>query len=445
MPRSANTKLDILSVPWRVAGIASVVFAASLAVWASVTKVPIRVNGQGIFYSIGTTSSFVTSDYGRVYLFLNDKSRNRQSYKSLNNLLPRIEEALSVNASVEQTIITAEYMLQSLSLIETDQELVTASQDISKKYPIEVNPYQLVVYAESSSKKSALKAAIGDRDALFLQYDEQQLKNALLKNDLAEQLNQRMQIQKNIDLLADKKIMSRMVSLNNREAIDQIKSELVSLDANLRAIKTELEKANSQIVTKFYDFVRSAFLFSNGSIYVQQASIPTMDYMTPGSLVISYSNQMYMNPSEIPVFFNAKDVSTLNKGDRGLISLPGYPKLTYGGINAVVLKKENLSIESKQAQTYLGLSGFSEFLEFNFVSPTLVVVKPLKEKDGSFSWTGGSPGVIKPNINIGDKVDLEVITRTITPIEMIIPTFRNFLGLNPAPPKEAKPKSEQGM
>ena len=68
MPRSENTQLDILTVPWRIAGVSSVVFAISLAIWATVTKVPIRVTGQGVYYSIGNTSSFITKITGSIFI-----------------------------------------------------------------------------------------------------------------------------------------------------------------------------------------------------------------------------------------------------------------------------------------------------------------------------------------------------------------------------------------
>ena len=86
MPRSENTQLDILTVPWRIAGVSSVVFAISLAIWATVTKVPIRVTGQGVYYSIGNTSSFITSDYGKVYLFV-EKVQNQNAVMQFNQLL----------------------------------------------------------------------------------------------------------------------------------------------------------------------------------------------------------------------------------------------------------------------------------------------------------------------------------------------------------------------
>ena len=75
----------------------------------------------------------------------------------------------------------------------------------------------------------------------------------------------------------------------------------------------------------------------------------------------------------------------------------------------------------------------------------MVKVELLENKDGDYIWTNASPDEKQPTIEIGDKVDMEVITGTMTPIEMIVPSLRNILGLTPAPPKEAKPKSEQGQ
>ena len=446
MPRSENTQLDILTVPWRIAGVSSVVFAISLAIWATITKVPIRVTGQGVYYSIGNTSSFITSDYGKVYLFVERKVQNQNAVAQFNQLLEKIEMALTPKVNVEYVMETAEYMLELLADIETKSNAITTSEKpFSKKFPIKIQPYQLVAYAESSSKKAALISAIGDRDALNIQYEEKSTKNKLLKNDLNEQLNQRIELQDDLDQLSTAKIISRLVGLENREAIDEIKSQLVSLDAELQSIKTNLDKANSQVKTRFYDFVNSSLLYSNETMFVQQVSVPSLDYLSPGNLVLSYSKNTNSKPQEIPVFFNAKDVSTLKTNDRGLISLPGYPRTIYGGIEAKVVHKENLSVVSKQAETYLGLSGFSEFLEYNFVSPTMVKVELLENKDGDYIWTNASPDEKQPTIEIGDKVDMEVITGTMTPIEMIVPSLRNILGLTPAPPKEAKPKSEQGQ
>ena len=154
MPRSENTQLDILTVPWRIAGVSSVVFAISLAIWATVTKVPIRVTGQGVYYSIGNTSSFITSDYGKVYLFVERKVQNQNAVAQFNQLLEKIEMALTPKVNVEYVMETAEYMLELLADIETkNNAITTAEKPFSKEFPMKIQPYQLVAYAESSSKK----------------------------------------------------------------------------------------------------------------------------------------------------------------------------------------------------------------------------------------------------------------------------------------------------
>ena len=194
----------------------------------------------------------------------------------------KIEMASTPKVNIEYVMETAEYMLELLADIETKSNAITTSEKpFSKKFPIKIQPYQLVAYAESSSKKAALISAMGDRDALNIQYKEQSTKNKLLKNDLNEQLNQRIELQDDLDQLSTAKIISRLVGLENREAIDEIKSQLVSLDAELQSIKTNLDKANSQVKTRFYDFVNSSLLYSNETMFVQQVSIPSLDYLSP--------------------------------------------------------------------------------------------------------------------------------------------------------------------
>ena len=124
-----------------------------------------------------------------------------------------------------------------------------------------------------------------------------------------EQLNQ-LELQDDLDQLSTAKIISRLVGLENREAIDEIKSQLVSLDAELQSIKTNLT-ANSQVKTRRGDFVNFPLLYSNETLCT--VSIPSLDYLSPGNLVLSYSKNTNSKPQEIPVFFNAKDVSTLKQ------------------------------------------------------------------------------------------------------------------------------------
>lgn len=444
MSRNQQSELDILSVPWRIAGISSIVFAVSLVIWASVTKIPIRVTGQGIYYSIGDTSSFITSDYGKVHLLYNQTSKDETIILRLNNSLRDINRALKPNANTEFVITTAEELMNQLSEIKSKQtEFSVSTSDKMEKFPLEIPPYHLIAYAESSQKKSSLIEAIGNKNAITSQLQEQTLKNNFLKETLGNQLKKRTIFQNDLDKLASAKLISKLASLENRETIDTLKSQIASLDTSLQEIKTNLARAKSQVKPKFDDFVANTLLFSNRPLYIQQVSIPRSDHMAPGRLIISYSKQKSDKPDEIPVFFNAKDVATLQKYNNGLVSLPGFPRSIYGGIKAKVVNKENLSVVSKQAETFLGLSGFSEFLEYNFISPTMVKVRLEDDDQGNYLWTIASPTGNPPKIKIGDKVDMEVITGTITPIQMIIPMISNTLGLTPPEPKVAKPKADQ--
>lgn len=444
MPRNQQSQLNILSVPWKIAGISSLVFAVSLVAWASATKIPIRVTGQGIYYSIGNTSSFITSDFGKVHLLYTQSIDDDAIKLQLNYLLRDIRRALDPNTNTEFVIITAEKLLGQLAHIESGSDSYSLSdKDNSSTFPLEVAPYNLIAYAESSQKKSALIEAIGNKNAIAAQLQEQNIKNKLLKETLKNQLKARTTFQNDLDMLAEAKLISKLASLENREAIDALKTQITTLDVNLQETKTNLNKAESQVNTKFYDFVTSTLLFSSQPLFIQQVSIPRSDHMEPGQLIVSYSDKIPEKPETIPVFFNAKDVATLQKYNNGLVSLPGFPRAIYGGIKAEVVKRENLSVVSKQAETYLGLSGFSEFLEYNFISPTMVKVRLEEDSKGNYLWTNSSPTERPPTLKIGDKVDMEVITGTITPIQMIIPSIRSALGLTPPEPKVAKPKADQ--
>ena len=444
MPRSTKPELDILSVPWKATGIACIIFSASLVAWASFTRIPRKVTGQGVYYSIGDTSTFITKEYGKVHIFVNKYQSDISGLNRLNELLPNIRASMVSNADISYVIKTAESLLQELNSIEsTNNSEEGWSRKLVNELPLKVNPYNLLVYAESSEKKSAFLESIGVRNALKMQLTQQKEKNKLLKNTLLANLNQRALFQEDVDKLVSINFISKLASLENQSEINNLKTQINSLNTELRGIETDLEKAGADVKTKFYDFVSSTMLFSSEIIFVQQISTPDSDYMSPGSLVLSYSEKNINNPDRVPVFFSAKDVATLNINDNALVSLPGYPRSMFGGIKAIVVKRENLSVIPKQMQSYLGLSGFSDFLEYNFISPTMVTVKLETNKNGKIKWTTSSPNINSPKLRVGDKINVEVIIGTITPIEMIIPTISRIFGITPPEIKEAKPKSEQ--
>lgn len=445
MPRSNKPELDILSVPWKATGIACIIFSASLVAWASFTKIPRKVTGQGVYYSIGDTSSFITKEYGKVHIFVNKYQSNIAGLNRINQLLPNVRASMVSTTDISYVIKTAESLMQELNAIEsTDNNGEIWSGKVVNELPLKVRPDNLLVYAESSEKKSALLESIGVRNALKMQLTQQKEKNKLLKNTLLANLDQRALFQKDVDKLVSINFISKLAGLENQAEINNLKSQINSLNTELREIETDLDKAGADVKTKFYDFVTNTMLFSNESIFVQQISTPDSDYMSPGSLILSYSKKNINDPDRVPVFFSAKDVATLNDNDSALVSLPGYPKSMYGGINANVVKRENLSVIPKQMQSYLGLSGFSDFLEYNFISPTMVTVKLETNKNGKVKWTTNSPNINSPRLRIGDKINVEVVIGTITPIEMIIPTLSRIFGITPPEIKEAKPKSEQG-
>lgn len=444
MPRSNKPELDILSVPWRAAGVACIIFAGGLVTWASLTKIPRKVNGQGVYYSIGDTSSFITRDYGKVHVFINTNAESSQSVAKINNMLGSVRVSLEANTDIDGVIETAENLILELNRIESNQYKNSASLTSTiNQLPLPIKENTLVVYAESSEKKSALIQAIGSKNALKNQLIQQENRNRLLQETLKADLTQRSEFQKDLRKLAAIKFISKLAELENKTAINSLKSEINSLNTEVREIKTALNKAETEVRTRFYDFVTSTMLFENNKIYIQQVSTPKTDYMEPGRLVLSYSKNEIKHPDLVPVFFSVKDVTTLKNNDRALVSLPGFPKSVYGGINAEVVKRQNLSVMSKQTESFLGLSGFSEFLEYNFISPTMVTIALKKDNNGDLKWTTTRPSNKQPKIQLGDKINVEVVVGTITPIEMIIPSIKNILGMTPPEIKEAKPKADQ--
>ena len=158
-----------------------------------------------------------------------------------------------------------------------------------------------------------------------------------------------------------------------------------------------------------------------------------------------FADHPFLPGKKIPIYFAARDISQLKPGDSGFASVIGFNRTQFGGIKLKIDGRENLSTISEDITSRLGLQGFSKDIGSNFISPTLAIAS-LKlsdpfDKKNPYEWTLVSS--TRPELNLGDKLDVEVVVRRDSPISFVIPALKGLLGITPEPPKSVKPKAKQ--
>ena len=111
----------------------------------------------------------------------------------------------------------------------------------------------------------------------------------------------------------------------------------------------------------------------------------------------------------------------------------GFNRATYGGIRSEVATVAKIPSTYEDINARVGIRSLSEQIDQRTVAPGLVVLKLLKSdkktqrNTGGYKWSTTSNLPFEPRA--GSKVDVDITTRRVSPISMVIPTFKKFLGL----------------
>ena len=290
-----------------------------------------------------------------------------------------------------------------------------------------------------------MASKLGNYLSLQKQSDENRNLKSALQNQLNDQLSQRVSLQSSLKSLSDIGFLSKTATLSNLQIINSIKSQIQSLKQSTLSLTTSLDSSEAELRSSLNYFVESTLFYGDQDLFIQNITTNLSDYQVPNTTLLTYTNELKIYPEKIPIYFAARDISQLKPGDSGFASVIGFNRTQFGGIKLKIDGRENLSTISEDITSRLGLQGFSKDIGSNFISPTLAIAS-LKlsdpfDKKNPYEWTLVSS--TRPELNLGDKLDVEVVVRRDSPISFVIPALKGLLGITPEPPKSVKPKAKQ--
>lgn len=435
--------LAIFGAPWRFALGTGVLVSLILLIWSFTARIPIRVQGLGVLFPIGTSNRFTTNSYGRVHLLFGDwDSEENKWFKDHFASIKRLKY-LDGPESVE----LAEVLLTNLNEAKLARDAKNKQQYQSISYPYKVYGPALLMYAESPEQSSNLLNAVAAYVAASESYKNITVKQNRLESILTTQKRARKKLQDDLQKLSDIGFISKPQLLANMASIDSLEAQTSDLDVQTSKLKSELSQALGKLKMALNNFIQSTMVISDIDSYVQQVSIGSGDYSPPNVQVILYSKNNEDYPGTIPVFFSARSVSQIAKGNIGYATPLGYPRSQVGGIKLTVSDASQLSAVQSQIESKLGLSGFSQTIGENFASSTMVIVSLARNKSPNapspYMWS------IKPNLSsypkvkLGDQFEVEIQTRTQTPITFVMPFLNQLFGKEPPEMKLVSPSSSE--
>ena len=423
--------LEIFGAPWKLAFLASGFSAIMLLVWSATATIPIRVQGLGVLFPVGSAGRFTTSNYGKVHLMFGEWEKDNNAwFRRLADSIDRIKSLNGQEAKELAEVLT--FNLSEASLNKKNDGLKNY-QSIS--YPYKVNGPSVLLYADSPEEKSELLNALGAFMATNEEFNEISERQSLLTKRLDVQKQQRGGLQQELEELAEIGFISKPDMLANLGVLDSLEAQIAELDIERRKLQSNSKQALSALKMSLSSFISKTLVYSTDDTFVQQVSIGSGEYSPPNIPVILYTKDINPYPSRMPVFFSARSVNQINNGNNGYATPLGWPRSQVGGIKLKVTDTSQLANVPEQIESRLGLTGFSKSIAMNYVSPTMVIVDLERNNDpkvsSPYKWTIQPITSKYPEVRLGQEFEVELETRTEIPISFVLPFLNKLIGRTP--------------
>lgn len=428
----SDSALEILGAPWRLAIIAGSTASLFLVIWAFFGKIPIRVTGLGVLFPAGSAYRYTTSDYSRIHFMFGDWESEKQSW--FERVLPKI---INIDEMSGKTAIeVSRLFLQKLNY--PRDEYLGNSKELYRqiKFPYKVPKNRIILHSDLTRNSSSLINALGRYESTVNTYQTIANEQKHLENLLKKQKSVNQLFLGDLQSLEEIGFISKPSLIENISSINRLESQIVNLRIDASKLNSQKSQDLANLKMALDRFVKESILYSSTDLYIHQTSMNSGDYIPPNVPVITYTKNKSEYPETIPVFFSSKSVSQIKKGNKGYATPIGYPSAEVGGIKVIVDDITQLSVGESQIDSKIGLGGFAESIEKNFISPTLVRLKLEKTKESNssptpYDWSIQPTLGTYPELRLGDELSVELVTRTQPPISFVMPFINKLLGMDP--------------
>lgn len=433
-PGDQTGPVTLLSPPLRFTAIVGILIAIGGGAWAAIAKIPISVSGTGVLVPVSTINTVSASTDGvAIWMF----NRPEQAWHTTANRFMRVPESFDDSAMLR---LAKEILTQSSIAAGQEDSSVTTTNTSSRAQRHlykgkNISRDRLIMWIQSSSQHERLQSSI-DELKLVLNNTSLQEDNILAKQSILEkELSKRASYLESMTRLADKGFVSRSTILQEQAEADGLRSQLLANNNELLALKSQRSEAYQKVRGELSKLVSREIIFSPKETYIAQIVPNDGETVNQGQPLLSLSTHKLDEPDYVPLYLSNKEMSQVFPGMEILATPSGYKRSEVGGILGTVIAVERLPSSSADIAARVGSTATAELVLKKEQTPSLAIVRFVRDSSSRTNNTGGYKWSSKSTLpfppTIGDRLDIEVTTRYVHPIQLILPTLKNFLGITP--------------
>ena len=435
-PATSNyTSVRLISSPLRAAIIITLLISTGGLLWACFAKVPIYVNGFGLMILKGNNRRLFSLTEGELHHNFNAdgvwaSERDQELFEI---------SQLGIQKTAAQTAELAEKLL---ALTDAPNLVGTGSLNTVK-----IARGSLLSWVDAPAQRAALQDSLDDYrlSEKTLRLTEKELttidlalkrKINLLKSEVVTQ----SEFLETIRQLNARGYASRAKYLLQQSRVDAIRSDVLSLQerraanqAQLLQSRVAVDSAETELVKALRTYSDVSLIFAKHDLFITDVLAPHLSEVQQNDAVLRVSRQALSKlPKNIPGFLSQAAAQQVRPGMKVLATPTGMSQAQYGGMLAKVASVKVLPASLTEIKQSLGSEG--EASEISKLIPEAILMTIQLEEDPKSDDTNkkglkwSSAGRIPYPVREGDLLSLQITTRTVRPISLLVPWLRQFSG-----------------
>jgi hypothetical protein len=447
----------VLSPAIKIGGALLAALCMGTALWATLTKVPVRVNGIAVLVSSEGVFQVASPGAGRIIYPLRFSS---------NGDVVAFAPPTWGDKAYELLYSPDQFRFEDLEAL---AEEVTRG-DPDRLYPrfsktslsggngsggtaaIRVRRQQLIAIVDSP----ALRADIATNLANLKTQKRTSLKLVqLLEQTLSEYASyatakqaqlRRIEAVYRQGGISESDYLGQTAEVKrSRQSISELRSKITELDRSIAVQQKDLYRSLST-------FLGRSLVFAKDDAEISQLLLNQNAEVVPGQILMTLNWQKEVAPDEVPVFLNQQAASQVAPGMSIIATPVGFSPSEIGGITGKIVSLDPYPVAPMEIANRLGSQGIAQLvsqsgglfqadmllnredlrrlnqLRSAYRDPEFTSPTSLHNNRAGYLWNNKSRPPISPRE--GFLLATQITTRYRTPLEMLLPAIRETFGLS---------------
>jgi hypothetical protein len=431
--------ITLLTPPLRLTLLLGLAIAAGGGVWATLARIPITVQGTGVLLPVSTINSSLSGVKGNAHWMFNRPTEDwhiqaLRFVQSSGNVSD--DQAAALSSAVLQAGASVRMHRTTDASTGSPSSAMQFAQNLRETFHgRRILGNSLLLWVQSSENHERLQGSLDNLQRALSDYKEKQENISIKQEILNRELQSRSSYLAKMRTLESKGYVSLASILQEQAQLQAIRSQILSNNTELINLRGHKNEAYKDLRNALAALIHQEMIFTEREVYLSQVIPNDGESVNQGDVVLQLSNDDLDDSIHIPLFLSSREMAQVFPGMAALATPSGYKRSEVGGIRAEVISMAKLPSGLEDVTARVGVPSLARTILQREPAPTLAVLAlqrttgPGNHNSGGYVWSSGGDLPFPPTP--GDRLDVEITTRTVRPIALALPALRRFFGWSP--------------